>query len=172
VTRVLPGHAAGPGCRSRAVLTDSLTRPDETGETRHDGGDRPELVPLVNETCTDLGDQQDVRRGAHNPATAGPLPPSSSDKITVPLVPLATVKSGAVRPQAGTQVGRSDVMTACFVQIPKLTVRGWLGKHPCPSSCGQAGLARCCRAPTSSGHDADDERWARYQLWRGPRPRR
>jgi hypothetical protein len=38
-------------------------------------------------------------------------------------VPLTTVKSGAGRPRPGTQVGGSDVMTACFVQIPKLIVR-------------------------------------------------
>jgi pimeloyl-ACP methyl ester carboxylesterase len=38
-------------------------------------------------------------------------------------VPLITVKSGAGRPRPGTQVGSSDGMTACFVQIPKLIVR-------------------------------------------------
>jgi len=41
-------------------------------------------------------------------------------------VPLTTVKSGAGRPLAGIQVGRSDAMTACSVQIPKLIVRKWL----------------------------------------------
>jgi hypothetical protein len=38
-------------------------------------------------------------------------------------VPLTMVKSGAGRPRPGTQVGSSDTMTACFVQIPKLMVQ-------------------------------------------------
>ena len=38
-------------------------------------------------------------------------------------MPFARVKDGAERLSPGTQVGRSDAMTACFVQLPKLTVR-------------------------------------------------
>ena len=40
-------RAAGP----EAVLADSLTRPDGTGETRHDGGETRSCA-LINETCT------------------------------------------------------------------------------------------------------------------------
>ena len=57
------------------VLTDLLTRPDGTRETPHNGGDGHHSRALVNETCTDLGDQEDVRRGAHNPEVAGSNPP-------------------------------------------------------------------------------------------------
>ena len=40
-----------------------------------------------------------------------------------------TVKNGAGRPPPGTQVGSSDAMAVCFVQIPKLIVRARL-RHP------------------------------------------
>ena len=50
------------------MLTDLLTRPDGTAETSHNARDSHHSRALVNETRTDLGDQEDVRRGAHNPA--------------------------------------------------------------------------------------------------------
>jgi len=45
------------------------------------------------------------------------------DKIIVPLTALTTVKWGAGRPLVSTQVRSSDVVTACFVQIPERIVR-------------------------------------------------
>ena len=63
------------------------------------------------------------------------LPPTGRDHRAIG-VSLTTVKSGAGRPSPGTQVGRSDVMTACSAQIPKLTVRSG-GNH------GRARVAAC-----------------------------
>jgi len=45
-------------------------------------------------------------------------------------VPLTTVKTGAGRPPPGTQVGRSDRATACFVQIPKADSADSISRHP------------------------------------------
>jgi hypothetical protein len=51
-----------------------------------------------------------------------PLPDKQQDRRAIG-VPLTTVKGGTWRPLPSTQVGRSDRVTARFVQIPKLTVR-------------------------------------------------
>jgi hypothetical protein len=54
------------------VLTDSLTRPAKTGETQRKLGDSRRARAQVSETHRNRGDYEDARRGAHNPATAGP----------------------------------------------------------------------------------------------------
>jgi hypothetical protein len=50
----------------RPALTDSLTRLFGTGETQRTTGHGLELNALVSETQLPAGDQQDVRRFAHN----------------------------------------------------------------------------------------------------------
>jgi hypothetical protein len=63
--------------RPRAVLlTDSLTRRRETGEMWREAPDGSLRCVLVSETQRHPRDQQDVRRGAHNPATAGHFRPA------------------------------------------------------------------------------------------------
>jgi hypothetical protein len=51
---------------------------------------------------------------------------------------ISHVKGGAERPPTGTQVRSSGAITACFVQIPKLTVRQY-------SLTGRGALAGWCR---------------------------
>jgi hypothetical protein len=84
-------------------------------------------------------DAQDVRRtrlqhinnnhpdatAKHSQAPCPALQPPrrSLDKIIVPLTSLITVKWGAGRPLVSTQVRSSDVVTACFVRIPKRIVQ-------------------------------------------------
>jgi len=62
-------------------------------------------------------------------------------------VPLVTVKSGPGRPPPRTQVGRSEGMTACFVQIPKLIVRI---RFPSPTPPGTPGQRATRRHATSA----------------------
>jgi hypothetical protein len=52
------------------VLTDLLTRPTGTGETARDTSDAHRGFRLVSKTRRNAGDRGDVRRSAHNPATA------------------------------------------------------------------------------------------------------
>jgi hypothetical protein len=50
-------------------LTDLLTRRVGTEETAGDTGDAQRDLRLVSETRWNVGDGEDVRRGAHNPET-------------------------------------------------------------------------------------------------------
>ena len=61
-----PGHEA----KGLSLLTDSLTRQSEVGETCHNAGDGDQPYALASKTRRDPGDQEDARRSAHNPATA------------------------------------------------------------------------------------------------------
>jgi len=56
-------------------------------------------------------------------ALAAVLSTTDSTRSRAISVPLTTVKHGTGRPPSGKQVRRSDGITACFVQIPKLIVR-------------------------------------------------
>jgi hypothetical protein len=56
------------------VLTDSLTRQSEVGETCDNGGDGDQLFALDSKTRCEPGDQEDARRSAHNPEVAGSRP--------------------------------------------------------------------------------------------------
>src|ERR1700761_794066 len=51
-------------------LTDLLTRPVGDWETARDTGDAHRGLRLVSVTRRDIGDEEDARRTAHNPATA------------------------------------------------------------------------------------------------------
>jgi hypothetical protein len=51
------------------LLTDLLTRPIETGETARDTSNAHRSLRLVNKTRRNVGDKEDARRSAHNPAT-------------------------------------------------------------------------------------------------------
>ena len=64
-------HQTGYGARR---LTDLLTRPAGTGETKRDTGDAQRGLRLVSETRWNAGDMGDARRGAHNPEVAGSNP--------------------------------------------------------------------------------------------------
>src|SRR5215468_3741250 len=55
-------------------LTDLLTRPGGTGETLREVGDAQLGDRQVSETRRNAGDEEDVRRGAHNPEVAGSNP--------------------------------------------------------------------------------------------------
>jgi hypothetical protein len=63
-------HPSKLGLATLAVLTDLLTRLAESEETRSDTRHRQRRRSLVNETHGDTRDPEDVRRSAHNPATA------------------------------------------------------------------------------------------------------
>ena len=54
------------------------------------------------------------------------LPPTGRDHRAIG-VSLTTVKSGAGRPSPGTQVGRSDVMTACSVAFTTNAAGSYVG---------------------------------------------
>ena len=61
-----------PSAGQEAVLlTDLLTRPRGTGETKRNTGDGGRPRALVSETYRHAGDEGDARRMAHNPATTG-----------------------------------------------------------------------------------------------------
>ena len=65
VSASVPGKATSA---HHDVLTDSLTRPAKTGETRRDLGDSRRSRDQVSETYRNRGGYEDARRGAHNPA--------------------------------------------------------------------------------------------------------
>ena len=60
---VYPGHRL-------YLLTGLLTRLIGTEKTERDAEDGHRAIPQVSETRRDVGDAQDARRLAHNPATA------------------------------------------------------------------------------------------------------
>jgi hypothetical protein len=55
-------------------LTDLLTKPRGTWETKRDTGDAQRGLRLVSETRRNAGDVGDVRRTAHNPEVEGSNP--------------------------------------------------------------------------------------------------
>ncbi len=55
-------------------LTDLLTRLCETGETEREADDSRSRHPLLSGTRRNVGDEEDVRRSAHNPEVAGSNP--------------------------------------------------------------------------------------------------
>ena len=59
---VYPGHRL-------YLLTGLLTRLIGTEKTERDAEDGHRAIPQVSETRRDVGDAQDARRLAHNPAT-------------------------------------------------------------------------------------------------------
>jgi hypothetical protein len=61
---------AGGQAVQHDVLTDSLTRQAEVGETCHNAGGGDQPCALASETRSDPGDQEDARRSAPNPAIA------------------------------------------------------------------------------------------------------
>jgi hypothetical protein len=61
---VYPGHRL-------YLLTGLLTRLIGTEKTERDAEDGHRAIPQVSETRRDVGDAQDARRLAHNPATTG-----------------------------------------------------------------------------------------------------
>ena len=61
---VYPGHRL-------YLLTGLLTRLIGTEKTERDAEGGHQAIPQVSETRRDVGDAQDARRLAHNPATAG-----------------------------------------------------------------------------------------------------
>ena len=62
------GLACGDPPQNAQVLTDVLTRPGGTGETRRATRDGLELDALVSGTPRLSRDKQDARRFSHNPA--------------------------------------------------------------------------------------------------------
>jgi hypothetical protein len=68
-TTDLPSWGCGQAVQ-HDVLTNSLTRQAEVGETCHNAGDGDQPCALASETRSDPGDQEDARRQAHNPATS------------------------------------------------------------------------------------------------------
>ena len=67
-------------------LTDLLTRPRGTRETKRDTNDAQQGLLLVSETLWDAGDGGDARRSAHNPEVAGSNPaPATSFRSSRPF---------------------------------------------------------------------------------------